>query len=197
MYRKNPYCPICGVFMVLPMDVPKSGDRQLAPDNMCTYEHIFNKNEPSRKFNKSCNRILCRKCNNGLGGENAARIAEEEKNSVMDLQKVDCNCNDCFFMQRDVERFKESLSTHLQWGLNHFYTVKNNLLKKADNWNKRGFPKKAAPLTIEANKMKFQFDKKEVAIHYGNCKKRNEPVSFIPNILQLETRECFSHRREN
>lgn len=32
-------------------------------------------------------------------------------------------------------------------------------------------------------------------IHYGDCTKFNKPVSFIPNICQLETQECFEHRR--
>ena len=30
---------------------------------------------------------------------------------------------------------------------------------------------------------------------YGNCSKLNKPVSFIPNTCQLETQDCFEHRR--
>lgn len=36
-----------------------------------------------------------------------------DKESIIELQKIDCNCNDCFFMQRDVEKFKS---------FNHLYT---------------------------------------------------------------------------
>lgn len=196
MYYKNSYCPECNALMILPEDIPQSDEKQFQPDNMCTYEHIFNKGESARKGNKR-NRILCKKCNNRLGGANAAFIAEKTKNAAMDLQNIDCNCNDCLFMERDVERFKQSLSQHNQWQLNYFYAIKNNLLKKAKHWIERGFPEKAVPLTNEANRMKFQFNKKEVAIHYGDCAKFKKSVSFIPNICQIDTQECFSHRRLN
>jgi len=33
-------------------------------------------------------------------------------------------------------------------------------------------------------------------INYGNCTKINKAVSFIPNILQLETQDCFVHRKD-
>jgi hypothetical protein len=29
-----------------------------------------------------------------------------DKESFIELQKIDCNCNDCKFMQRDVAKFK-------------------------------------------------------------------------------------------
>ena len=47
----------------------------------------------------------------------------------------------------------------------------------------------------EANKMKFQFDKKEIAINYGSCEKFEKPVSFIPNTIQLDTQQCFKNRK--
>lgn len=34
-------------------------------------------------------------------------------------------------------------------------------------------------------------------LNYGDCTKFNKPVSFIPNWCQLETQECFEHRRLN
>lgn len=33
-------------------------------------------------------------------------------------------------------------------------------------------------------------------INYGFCNKLNKPVSFIPNTCQLETQQCFKHRRD-
>jgi len=194
MYLKNPYCPECGVFMILPEDVPGSTQKQLQPDNMCTYEHIFDRNDPDRKANKR-NRILCKKCNNSSGGEIAAAIEKRIKDAAMMLQCVDCNCNDCLFMKRDVDRLKQSLRLHNQWQLNYFNVIKNNLLKKASDWISRGFPDKTKVLMSQVDKMKFQFDRKVVAIHYGYCDKFKKPVSFIPNICQLDTQECFLHRR--
>lgn len=32
-------------------------------------------------------------------------------------------------------------------------------------------------------------------INYGNCQKFGKAVSFIPNTCQLDTQECFEHRR--
>lgn len=29
-----------------------------------------------------------------------------DKESIIELQKIDCNCNDCKFMVRDIEKFK-------------------------------------------------------------------------------------------
>jgi hypothetical protein len=52
-------------------------------------------------------------------------------------------------------------------------------------------------LLTEAEKMRFQFNRNEGSINYGHCDKLNKPVTFIPNTCQLETQECFKHRRDN
>lgn len=31
-----------------------------------------------------------------------------EKISLIEFQKIDCNCNDCIFMKRDIEKFKSN-----------------------------------------------------------------------------------------
>jgi len=93
---------------------------------------------------------------------------------MIELQKIDCNCNDCNFMVRDIEKYKKSLSTHRKWRLDSF--EKRKLLTGYSD--------------------KFQFNKKEVSINYGRCNKLNKNVLFIPNTCQLETQECFNHRKE-
>ena len=113
---------------------------------------------------------------------------------MIELQKIDCNCNDCLFMIRDLERFKKSLSVHHKWQLDYFNSVRDNLLKKANDWENGNCYHKAEILKKGANKMKFQFNKKEVSINYGYCNKLNKSVSFIPNTCQLETQKCFIHR---
>lgn len=35
-----------------------------------------------------------------------------DKESIFELQKIDCNCNDCKFMQRDFEKFKSFDKLH-------------------------------------------------------------------------------------
>lgn len=32
-------------------------------------------------------------------------------------------------------------------------------------------------------------------VQYGNCEKLIKPVSFIPNTCQIETQQCFKHRK--
>lgn len=119
-----------------------------------------------------------------------------DKESIFELQKIDCNCNDCVFMNRDQERFKQSQELHYKWQLSHFNITKDNLLLKAKEWDKRNEPDKAEYLRKEVSRMKFQFDKKEAFINYGYCTKLNKNVSFIPNVCQLDTQECFKHRKE-
>lgn len=116
------------------------------------------------------------------------------KESAYELQKIDCNCNNCLHMQRDLKRFEESLSLHHKWQLDYFNVVKANLLKKANEWKNKGQLDKAAVLIIEAESMKFQFNKITCRINYGHCSYFEKPVSFIPNTCQLETQSCFKHR---
>ena len=122
-----------------------------------------------------------------------------EIESIIELQKLDCNCNDCVYQVRNNDRFKVSLEQHKKWQLDYFNTLKNNLLKKADWWQNKNNIKynfeKGETLKKEASKMRFQFDKKEATINYGKCDKFNKKISWIPNILQLHTQECFIHRK--
>ena len=118
-----------------------------------------------------------------------------DSQSIIELQKIDCNCNDCGYMKRDFNKFEISLYNHYKWTMDHFNAKKNNLLEKAMNWRLRGFINKAEPLEKEASSMNFHFEKKKVTINYGYCHKLNKNVSFIPNVLQLDTQGCFKHRK--
>lgn len=101
-----------------------------------------------------------------------------DKESAYALQNIDCNCNDCLYMLRDLDKFKESKAKHYKWQLDYF-----NLCKS-----------KASP--EDADKMRFEFDSSTVSIHYGNCLKFMGEVWFIPNTCQIETQQCFKHRRD-
>lgn len=80
------------------------------------------------------------------------------KESIVLLQKIDCNCNDCLFLQRDFAKYISFDSLY---------------------WNKKG------QVTSPAHR-----------INYGNCIKLKKEISFIPNTLQIETQECFYHRKD-
>lgn len=119
-----------------------------------------------------------------------------DKESIYELQKIDCNCNDCKFMIRDTEKFKDSLEFHRKWQLDEFNKRQQRLFDKAnEHRKKRGDLETWDKLTTQAEKMKFQFDKKTAFINYGNCTKFEKPVSFIPNQCQIETQDCFVHRK--
>lgn len=70
-----------------------------------------------------------------------------DKQSIYELQKVDCNCNDCKFMVRDLNRS----------------------------------PDKGKPCPV----------------NFGTCNKFEKEVTFIPALCQLDTQDCFEHRRNS
>ena len=113
---------------------------------------------------------------------------------TIELDTIDSNCNDCLYMKRDLEKFNQSKERHKKWQLDYFETMKNKLIERAKEHKFKGDEKLYKDLTKQANDMRFQFDQKEVSIHYGNCTKLNKAVSFIPNTCQLETQHCFVHR---
>lgn len=82
----------------------------------------------------------------------------ENKEKSLILQKIDCNCNDCKFLQRDFIKFNSFDELH-----------KNN----------------AGQVTRPAHR-----------INYGNCTKLQKEITFIPNLLQIHTQECFQHRKD-
>jgi len=114
----------------------------------------------------------------------------------IELEQLDCNCNNCKFMIRDMDKFKESLELHHKWQLDYFNSQKSKLINKA-NWYKKQFYDLETwdILMSEAENMKFQFNKKECLINYGFCSKFNKEVSFIPTYHSLENQDCFIHRR--
>jgi hypothetical protein len=63
-YAQNPYCPNCGVLMVLPDDVPGFPKMRNIPDNMCTYDHKYPRTTELRHVEAHRNSLLCNKCNN-------------------------------------------------------------------------------------------------------------------------------------
>ena len=122
----------------------------------------------------------------------------ETKEHIDKLQLVDCNCNNCLFMVRDMDKFKKSLEFHEKMQKDSFDNEVRKLREKAENqriiFNDL---EKFDQIHRQASKMKFQFDKSTAVINYGNCSKFNKPVSFIPNTCQLETQKCFIHRKTN
>lgn len=117
-----------------------------------------------------------------------------DKESTILLQKIDCNCNDCKFMDRDIYKHNRSEVVHHLWQIDYFLTVRKKMVERGRFWIKKGDIEKGEKLLKEAKEMKFQYSNTSF-INYGYCTKLEKDVSFIPNTCQLETQECFEHRR--
>lgn len=115
---------------------------------------------------------------------------------IVELQKIDCNCNDCFFMQRDMVTYKKWEAFHREVQQIEYDRKKARMSKQIDDFYRQQEFNKGFALEKEWINMKFVFDKSYVSQNYGSCTKFQKPVSFIPNILQFETQNCFKHRRD-
>lgn len=102
-----------------------------------------------------------------------------DKESIYELQKIDCNCNDCKFMERDFVTYKKWEEWHRSLAYQEFEASKKLLQIRKD--------------------AQFIFDKSNL-MQYGVCSNPtaltfNKSISFIPNVCQIETHGCFKHRR--
>ncbi len=100
------------------------------------------------------------------------------------LQVLDCNCNDCKFMERDFIAYNEKLNRHNDAKLKAFNLKKERLLQSGSEEALR-----------EVSKMRFQPDSK-INEGFGFCTKFEKRVSFIPSICMIETQKCFVHRKD-
>ena len=48
---------------------------------------------------------------------------------------------------------------------------------------------------LESHKKSYEGTGLMDNLAYGNCSKLNKPVIFIPNVCQIETQNCFEHRK--
>jgi len=102
-------------------------------------------------------------------------------------------------MQRDFETYKKWEKFHGQLQYEEFEKKKSRAIESAqslicnslDDASKRS----AKGLLQKSYKMIFQFDRSNL-INYGHCLKFDKPVSFLPQVCQIETQHCFVHRKD-
>lgn len=110
------------------------------------------------------------------------------KESIYELQLIDCNCNDCKFLVRNNYKKQLSDQLHERWQREEFDRNRNDALFQAYVY------KDTIALNIEIKKT---LKVKKPLLTYGYCKKFDfKEVSFIPNTCQLETQDCFVHRKQ-
>lgn len=116
-----------------------------------------------------------------------------DKESAYELQKIDCNCNDCIFMQRDLVKFNTVFAEHFDLQV-WFYRRK----KARRIWEAREKIRKDKEKGLQALRqaMQLNFHHVDCISSYGRCTKFSNDITFIPNTLQLHTQDCFVHRKD-
>jgi len=135
----------------------------------------------------------------------------KEENQIA-LQNLDCNCNNCKYMVRDFHRQNYWIKCHDTWAYMHFLAIRDKITREIRKKIKQNIRlrnlgygglieknlvsiKHMAEQKAIMNRKGYQLNKKEVSIQYGECDKFNKDISFIPNVLQLDTQECFKNRK--
>ena len=121
-----------------------------------------------------------------------------DRNSRIELQKIDCNCNDCAFLFRDFDAYNKSKELHKKWQLEDFEIRKEKLLKLINEKKNQDEIDLQVIKDLERQykKMRFQFDKSTCSTSFGKCAKLQKSVAFIPSTCMIETQDCFKHRSD-
>lgn len=107
---------------------------------------------------------------------------------------MDCNCNDCGFYVRNLEKYNAAIEEDKVSQFASFNWVKQRRIDDA-NELKKTQPEKAWHALDAAKKMSYSYRGQRNNVHYGLCTKFNKDRTILPNTLQLDTQECFVHRK--
>lgn len=124
------------------------------------------------------------------------------KESTYSRQCLDCNCNDCTFFIRDFQKLNYIKQKSYEYEINSLEVKRQKLLESALFHNKRGNSNAASKLFKERFKISDQIKKLQInQCHndsklYGLCVLKQEEITTIPNILLLDTQDCFIHRND-
>lgn len=124
-----------------------------------------------------------------------------EKESLVLLQNVDCNCNDCIFMVRDVDKFKVAQARRREIMLEHFNAVNakeiENLIDRETRRKEKDPAKLAQAIKAIEGRM-FVYGAPHPQINYGNCtnpESGRDAINFLPTTFSGDTQQCFKNRR--
>lgn len=129
------------------------------------------------------------------------------KESIYELQKINCNCNDCAFLERELDKLNQVVLEDKQSQQELFDLSKARKIRQVEsdieNLQKHSGLIKNAQDKIERKKvylaelkkLKHGYQGQKTPIQYGLCIKHLKEISFIPNICQVETQTCFVHRK--
>lgn len=118
-----------------------------------------------------------------------------DKESIYELQRIDTNCNDCVFMNRDLEahaHFKQKWDEYDVW---FFESHKRKLKLQASDELSKGDLEGYKRFLKMADNLKMSPAQKS-KINYGHCQQKNIKVMFLPNNCTPENSGCFKHRKD-
>lgn len=129
------------------------------------------------------------------------------KESIYELQLIDCNCNDCTYLVRLLDKlnavveddkssqqylFDKALERKLSRAHNDITNLEKHI-GLIRNAGKKIEGKQLLIKQLESSKHGYQGQRSQ--IQYGVCCKFKKEVTFIPNTYSLETQKCFTHRK--
>jgi hypothetical protein len=123
------------------------------------------------------------------------KVVDLKKQSAYGLQLIDCNCNDCGFLKRDLNTFQKNLAEDKVDQQILFDNKKARAIEKALKKKEQGNKNWEQSLRA-ANALTHTYFPQSTPQCYGHCSKLDKPVTFIPNTLQLHTQSCFVHRKD-
>ncbi len=117
-----------------------------------------------------------------------------DKESIYGLQCLDCNCNECKHLIRNLAKLNEAKVKIIGLMEDLFNMKKERSVKAAKELGNRN-PKKGEQALKAANAMKFTPPGFPNPIMYGTCAKFNKEITFLPGTCQPDTQGCFEHRK--
>lgn len=130
------------------------------------------------------------------------------KESTYELQRIDCNCNDCAFLQRLPDKLNEAVAKDRALQEDIFNLTKERKINKTlsdienlerhrtliNNADKKILGKKEYLDLLR--KKKFGYQGQKTQSQYGLCLRFEKYITFFPNSCQIETQFCFIHRKD-
>ncbi len=117
-----------------------------------------------------------------------------DKESIILKQEVDCNCNDCGHFVRSSEALNASKKRHRQWAAASIRMRRKRFWEEAQKALGAGKRDSCTELLREHSRVTVDKGYK-AGLVFGRCAKYNKPIQTVSNVCQVDTQECFVHRR--
>lgn len=116
------------------------------------------------------------------------------KDSAILLQNLDCNCNNCKFMERDFATLCHAQKDNRDYYAWSYRKRRANMWSRAKQALAAGNQKRHDDILKLRTELRLDTSYKS-GLYFGVCRKFEKPISFIPNIFQFETQRCFENRK--